>query len=302
LGNGVRGDSVLTALRRGIAYAEAARRITPQEPRALEVHGTLLYSHWLIANATASGDSARSRSADSLVASAQTLLTAASDADSTLPRALETLGAIHYRRGRIDQARLALARAYDADAYAEGARSVLGNLFAYAFAEGDDAEARQRCQAYGETFPTDWIAGFCRLQLMAWDSTARPDADSAWRIARAAAAAAQQPIRAPAAAQLQVLVAGVLARVGASDSARRVLDAIHTRIDEDPSATMWRHEHELVSLEAGVRVLLGEPARAIALLREHLKARPHLGALLARDRRFRGLPIDELVDSPARER
>jgi hypothetical protein len=137
---------------------------------------------------------------------------------------------------------------------------------------------------------------------MAWDSTARPDADSAWRIARAAAAAAQQPIRAPAAAQLQVLVAGVLARVGASDSARRVLDAIHTRIDEDPSATMWRHEHELVSLEAGVRVLLGEPARAIALLREHLKARPHLGALLARDRRFRGLPIDELVDSPARER
>jgi serine/threonine-protein kinase len=302
LGNGVRGDSIPAALRRGIGHAEAARRITPQEPRALEVHGILLYSQWLIANATAVSDSVRRHSADSLLASAETLLTAATDADSTLPRALETLGAIHHYHGKIEQARLALARAYDADAYAEGAQQVLGNLYAYSFAEGDDADARRRCRAYGETFPADWFAGFCRLELMAWDSTARPNADSAWRIARAAAAAAQEPIRGVAAAQLGVLVAGVLVRVGQADSARRVLDALHSRIDQDPSTITWRHEHELVTLEAGVRVLLGERERAITLLRQNLKSRPHLQALLARDRRFRSLPIDDLVDSPARER
>jgi len=302
LGNGVRGDSIPAALRRGIRYAEDARRVTPQEPRALEVHGTLLYSEWLVTNATASADSASGRRADSLLTSAETLLTAATDADSTLPRALETLAAIHYRRGRIDQARLALARAYDADAYAEGARQVLGNLFSYAFAEGDDADARRRCRAYAETFPTDWFAGSCRLDLMAWDSTARANADSAWRIARSAMAAAQEPIRAAVAAQLEVAVAGVLARVGAVDSARHVLDALHARIDQDPSAKMWRHEHELVRLEAGVRVLLREHGSAIALLREHLRTRPHLSATLAHDRRFRSLPIEALVDSPARTR
>jgi serine/threonine-protein kinase len=294
LGNGSSGDSVHAALRRGLLYADAARRIGHLEPRALEVRGTLLYSQWLVTNAKASGDS--------LLAEAETLLTAATDADSTLARALETLGAIHYRRGKVDQARLALARAYDADAYAESAQQVLGNLFTYSFAEGDDADARRRCRQYRATFPTDWFAGVCQLELMAWDSTARPHPDTAWRIARAAAAAAQAPIRAAAAAQLEVLVAGVLARAGAADSARRVIDALHARIDHDPTATTWRHEHELVSLEAGVRVLLREPARAIAMLREHLETRPHLRAAMARDRRFRGLPIDALADSPARPR
>jgi hypothetical protein len=193
-----------------------------------------------------------------------------------------------------------LARAYDADAYAESARAVLANLFLYAFAEGDDADARRRCRSYRETFPADWLAISCRLELMAWDSTARPHPDSAWAIARAATAVAQVPIRAATAAQLEVLVAGVLARAGAADSARHMLDALHARVDHNPSATVWRHEHQLVSLEAGVRVLLGEPERASALLRELLKTRPHLRASLARDRRFRNLPIEVLKDAPER--
>jgi hypothetical protein len=137
---------------------------------------------------------------------------------------------------------------------------------------------------------------------MAWDSTETPTADSAWRIARNAAAAAPELIRDAVSAQLEVLVAGVLARTGARDSARRVLDGIASRVNANPTLAREPASSTLLELEAAARVRLGETETAITLLTSYLKRRPDRRTALARDRRFRDLPITGLVDAAAQPR
>ena len=292
-GSGVVSDSVAAATRRGIEYGEAARQLRPKDPRALEAHGMLLYTHWLMAGAG---------SADSVLATAKRVLSDASEADTSLALAPNALSAIHYLQGNFEQARLTLARSYRADAYAEDPRGIISRLFSYNFVDAEDREARRWCSFYGERFARDWLAGFCRLQLMMWDSTERPTPDSAWIVARRAAAVAPELIRGPVTAQLEMLVAGVLARVGAVDSARRVLDDIAARISVDSSIAREPFGTTLLELEAGVRVQLAEPRKAAQVLTAYLKRVPSRRAALARDRRFRDLPVGGFVDATSQAR
>ena len=293
-GTGTSPDSMVAAIQRGIEYGRVARRLRPEDPRALEAHGTLLFTEWQL--------TPPANSSDSVLAQAERILTDASEADTSLARALNALSSIHFHRGNFEQARLALARSYAADAYAEDPRGVIGRLFTYNFVDTEDREARRWCAAYGERFAPDWFAGACRLHLMAWDSTETPTADSAWRIARNAAAAAPELIRDAVSAQLEVLVAGVLARTGARDSARRVLDGIASRVNANPTLAREPASSTLLELEAAARVRLGETETAITLLTSYLKRRPDRRTALARDRRFRDLPITGLVDAAAQPR
>jgi len=286
-GTGVVRDSVGATTRRGIQFGEAARRLRPNDARALEAHGMLLFTHWQTADRGSS---------DSVLAKAQRVLSDASEADTSLALAPNALSAIHYAQGNFEQARLTLARSYRADPYAEDPRGIVGRLFEYNFVDADDGEARRWCTSYGDRFAPDWFAGSCRLELMAWDPTERPTADSAWSVARSAAAAAPELIREPVSTQLEMLVAGVLARVGAVDSARRVLDNIAARIRVDSSLAREPFGSTLLELEAGVRVQLSEPQVAIKVLTAYLKRVPSRRAALARDRRFRDLPVGSLVD------
>lgn len=286
-------DSVAAATRRGIEYGEAARKLRPKDPRAVEAHGMLLYTHWLMAG---------TGSADSVLATAKRVLSDASEADTTLALAPNALSAIHYLQGNFEQARLTLARSYRADAYAEDPRAIISRLFEYNFVDAEDREARRWCSLYGERFPRDWMAGDCRLQLMMWDSTETPTPDSAWIVARRAAAVAPELIRDPVTVQLEMLVAGVLARVGAGDSARRILDNITARISGDSNIAREPFGTTLLDLEAAVRVQLAEPKKAIEALTAYLNRVPSKRAALARDRRFRDLPVDDLVNATGQAR
>lgn len=290
-GTGTRPDSMAVVIQRGIEYGGAARRLRPNEPRALEAHGILVFTGWQLTRPGMSSDSA--------LAQAERILTDASEADTSLARALNALSMIHFQRGNFEQARLALARSYATDAYAEDPRGVVGRLFTYNFVDAEDREARRWCAFYGERFAPDWFAGACRLQLMAWDSTEKPTADSAWRIARNAAAAAPELIRDAVSAQLDVLVAAVLARTGAADSARRMLDNIASRISADPTQDQEPTSSMLLELEAAARVKLGDTERAIAILTSYLKRASFRRGALVRDRRFRELPITDLSDAAA---
>ena len=103
-------------------------------------------------------------------------------------------------------------------------------------------------------------------------------------------------------AQLEMLVAGVLARVGAVDSARRVLDNVAARISVDSSIAREPFGTTLLELEAGVRVQLAEPEKAIEVLTAYLKRVPSKRAALARDRRFRDLAVGGFVDATGQAR
>jgi TolB-like protein/tetratricopeptide (TPR) repeat protein len=291
---GLIADSVVATLGRGVEHAAAARRVAPGDPRAREVHGVLLHGMSVVLRSKAS--------AATLQAEAETLLREATDADSTLPRALNTLSSIHYARGELEQARLMAARAYAADAYSEDAQQLLARLFTIEFDDANDEEARRWCGEYARMFRNDWFTGYCRLMLMAWDSTAVPDADEAWRIARAATAAAPDTIRAPIEAQLQTLVAGVLARLGPTGGAEPVLAAVSAARTADPAVAREPFGTDLLQLEAGVRLRLGQPEIAIALLRDYLERHPGSPERLARGRRFRDVPVARLRDAVSQPR
>ena len=282
-------DSAVAALGAGIRHAERAVRIRSDDPRALEVMGVLLHGRSLLAE---SADSARS-----FLATAEQLLRRATDADSALPRGLNVLSSIHWSRGELQQARLAAVRAYSADAYTEDARQLLGRLFTIDLDGANDPEARRWCDEYNRMFQRDWFVGYCRLMLLAWDTTRVPDAAEAHRIAREAAAAAPEVIRGSVSAQLQTLVAGVLARAGTGTAAERLLDAVQTAIVADSAIAREPFGSERLQLEAGVRLRLGQPEAAARLLQAYMKRQPSSAEWLARSRRFRGLPVERLSDA-----
>jgi serine/threonine-protein kinase len=287
-------DSARAALGTGLAHVEHALRIRPDEPRALEIKGILLHARFLLAE---SPDSGRA-----WLATAERLLRRATDADSTLPRALNVLSSIHWSRGELEQARLAAVRAYAADAYTEDARQLLGRLFTIDFDAASDGDARRWCDEYARMFQPDWYVGYCRLMLMGWDSTQSADSAQAHRIARDATAAAPEVIRESVGAQLQTLAAGVLARAGSARSAASLLDAVQTGIAADSTIAREPFGSERLQLEAAVRLRLGQPEVAIKLLQAYMKQRPGSADWLARSRRFRGLPLERLSDAPAQSR
>jgi hypothetical protein len=186
------------------------------------------------------------------------------------------------------------ARAYSADPYTEDARQLLGRLFGIDFDAANDIEARRWCDEYARMFQPDWFVGGCRLMLMTWDSTEAPTAPEARRIAANATAAAPAMVRSGIEAQLHVLVAGVLARLGQTADAERLLDSVRTAVAGNRAVAVEPYGTELLQIEAGVRVRLGQRETAITLLNEYLKRKPGLGDWLLRSRRFRELPATRL--------
>lgn len=278
-------------LHQGLSHADAALRVSPGDPRALEIQGILLYGLTLVAPP---------ESATTLLASGERVLRQATDADSTLARALNVLSGIHLTRNELGQARRLAERAYFADAFSEDTESLLARLFQIDFDSGNDSGARRWCTAYVR-YLSGWFPAYCQLQLMTWDSTAVPNVEDAQRIVRATIAETQPDLRAGTGAQLQVLLAGVLARAGRTSAAERMLDDVHKSIATDSAITPL-FEADLVRLEAGVRVRLGQRDRAARLVRRYLELQPSFANVIARGRQFRGLPLDRLRDPapPAR--
>jgi serine/threonine-protein kinase len=146
-GTGMARDSLTPITDRGIAYAQSALRMRRNESRALEVLGGLLYAKWSRTMGAGSNDT--------LLAEAERVLVDATSADTTRAEGLNVLSLIQFHRGRIEQARLTLARAHAADPYARERQEVLGRLFTYNFEEGEDEEAangaRNIAAHFGET-------------------------------------------------------------------------------------------------------------------------------------------------------
>jgi serine/threonine-protein kinase len=282
-GLGLDRDTIPIVFRRGIGYATHALTLSQDSARALEASGVLRYSEWLFQRPHA--DSA---AGNRLLTEAERDLLSAVQTDTTLARALNTLSVIEYARGDLERARLTSERAYRTDAYFE-ADEILYRLFNITFDLGHDSEARRWCAEISRRLPDSWFIGYCRLMLMAWSTSETPDPDEAWRLAQRATAAAQTAIRATTGAQLDILVAGVLARAVPGDSAPRVLERIRVRAAADPHIARDRAR---LQLEAGVRVLLGQHDIAVQLLHEYFESLPDERAVLVRSRRFQPLLPD----------
>jgi hypothetical protein len=135
---------------------------------------------------------------------------------------------------------------------------------------------------------------------MAWDSTVTAEADSAWATVQHFTRMAPDLIRAVVGAQLEMVAAGVLARAGQLDSAKRVVNRVRSRINADQRFAGEPFGPELLELESSVRLVLGEREAASLLLSEYLRQYPDRRPQLSRSRRYQGLPVQEVTDGKAR--
>lgn len=249
----LRADSALPRLRRGLAHAERALERHPDDPRALELKGLLLY--W----------APQLRPMDAPEA-AKVL----SGVEQTLRRAVQkdpnsvagwlTLSAVLQARGEFGDSYYAARQASEADTFLDQPMEVLVRLFSGAFEAYDDSAARNACAEMLRRFPGSWIGFDCQLTLLAWGASVPEGViDSAWNIAK------QVPASHPARPRLDMLVANVIAAQGMADSARAVADRTRSASPGDP---------ELLRYQAAMLGTLGMRDSGIKLLGKYIQQQP----------------------------
>lgn len=251
-------------IEQGVAFADEALDRRRTDARALSIRGTLKYYHWLL-NVTPDAD-ARAR----LLADATTDLESAVQFDRTLADAHATLSHLRYQ-DNLTSAVIAAREALAADAYLEVADLVLWRLFNGSLDIENFQYARQACADGQRRFPEDYRFVTCELRLLTTPAIEprQIDVDAAWRLLARQDSLTPEARRPFERARSTLIVGGAIARTGAVDSARAVLDRTRNSITPQVDPTQ-----ELVLVEAYMRILSGEKDRAIDLLQQIAAANP----------------------------
>ncbi len=264
----------------GLDFAGRALQLESNYPRALELRGTLQYWKWLLHGVPDPRASAR------LLSEAEKDLREAVRVDASLPSAWSTLSHLDYQKSDVVQAKIDATRAYQADVYFSDANKVLWRLFTSSYDLDAPTDAQHWCGEGLRRFPDDVHFTECRLWLLTMQAVPAR-VDSAWEFfgqLRKLTSPEDWPLE-----QLdgQITVAAVLARAGAVDSARHLLDRSQGNPQIDPA-------QDLLFREAFVRTLLHDNDRALELLRRYLAGHEERRADLAKDYQwwFRNLRSD----------
>ncbi len=216
-------------------------------------------------------------------------------------RAWATLGNIHWMRGEMQRAAFAGRRALEADAYIEEAPLIYRLLFAAALYRGAVDSAGSWCTRGHREYPDDWWFTECRLTVMKYDLTGRPDPELAWQLVREVDAL-DPPVLAAAAGHRyapvyrRLIAAAVSARAGDTARARDELERQRMAAASDSSLML-----DLIPEEITLLLQFGERQTALQRLRWAIERRPLLGGLVANDPILRTLAHEmEPVDGAAR--
>ncbi|HYR32232.1 MAG TPA: protein kinase [Gemmatimonadales bacterium] len=261
-------------VRRGLHHSERALALQSGAPEALSVRGRLRY--YVSRHAPGSNP-------DSLRAAAESDLTGAVAADSSLAPAWYTLAELYRYSGRFSQAEDAARQALEADAFLSDAYTVTSGLFFTALNLERYDDAREWCAKGKRQFPQSSTFIACEFRLVAWSGAGRGAVADAWRLLQPLDHADTDP---EMLGDRHLLVAAVLARSGLADSARAVIR--RTRA----AATNPAAQSSLDYDEAYVRLLLGERDIALQLLAKCLRSRPENRGFVAESPWFRSLRDD----------
>lgn len=269
------------ALSAALGHAERALALARNHPRALELRGTIHWTH-VVLHPGPDGDSAR-------LAAAEADLREALRRDPRLATAWATLSQFLRFHGDLAEAERAAERALEADAYLEEAPLIVERLYRAALAVPDYGMARRWCERGRREFVDDWRFVECRLVLMARDASAAADVRVAGALLREAeemypAEQARRDNRAYTPVHREMMFAAVLARAGRADSARAILERSRARVD--PSSERGA---SFAYDEAYVWLNLGDTVRARRALGEITTRRPHLREWLSREPVYRRL-------------
>jgi len=263
-----------TLLRRGIAHADRAVAIAPEDPRAHQIRGVLEYRLWSDHPPEDSAAAARLRDA------AESDLRAAIEGNPERAAALRSLSELLASSGHVAEAVHYAEQAYGSDPYLENTREFLIRLFQYNLQLDRDETAARWCRLGVERFPDIPMFYHCQLQLMAWSSTADADPGRAAELERRTLDYYVPSMRDQLEPNLTLLVAAVLARAGYADSARRVVGR-YLRGTSDAAG--------IVLPAAGVLALVGDSVRALDLVGSYLAAHPGDREMIRRSAELRAL-------------
>ncbi len=259
---------------RAIAFADSALRRQPGLGSALELRG---YVHLITWQFDKRGNPAERAAAE------RDLRAAAVPDNPAQASAWDKLSFLLVTSGSFADANVAARRAYAADAFLANAPEVLLRLYLTSMLLRRWPEASRWCAQGEHRFPDNWQFGFCRLTLMWMPSGVRPDPTRAWALVAGMERTAPPSERAVLAPRWRMIVAGVLAKAGMADSARRTAAGARAAAASDP---------ELDFYDAGVRTLLGERAEALRALSRYVRFNPGSRALIRGDPSFDALRAD----------
>jgi len=242
------------------SHADRALALAPNDPRALELRGTVRYLSWL--RELGPDPEALPR----MLAGARQDLEAATQADPSLASAYSTLSHLYYQIEDVPLALLAARKAYEEDAYLAVASEVLSRLFFGSYDLEQFTQATRWCLEGARRFSQDYRFAECQLLLMTIPD-AQADVPVAWRLLARIDSLTPGPRRALEHHRAETILGAALARAGLADSARHVLQRARADRDVDPG-------QEILSIEAFARTILGERDDAIALLQRYIAANP----------------------------
>jgi TolB-like protein len=254
---------LLAWVSRGLVPVEGVLGRDPRNAEALAVRGTLRYWKWL---QDLVPDSA---AAATLLDSAQKDLETAVELDPTQAEAHSALSHLYFRTGQPAAGLVEARRAYEEDAYLDAAPDILWRLTTGNYDLAEFTQSRRWCDEGGKRFPADYRYTQCRIILMTTRAT-EPRPDEAWRLLARQDSLAPATRRAEAHATGAMYTAGVIARAGMPDSAKRVLSRTYAAVtpEVDP-------EHDLLRLRAYILTLAGDTDGAIDVLKQYAAVVPH---------------------------
>jgi eukaryotic-like serine/threonine-protein kinase len=261
----------------GVVHAGRALALSPANPTAFELRGTLRYWRYLL---NLEPDTKR---ADDSLREAQADLEQATKINPSQAGAWAALSHLYAVKLDMTESKLAARRAYEEDAYLSNADVVLWRLFGTSYDLEQFVEAVHWCDVGVHRFPAEARFAECRLRLMA-TSVVPPDVTRAWRLVDSLVAVAPEGERTFRRGEGQVLAAAAVARAGLADSARHILARVDVPTDADPTK-------DVDIDKAFVWTLVGDQDAAVRALKIYVTANPGQGNGLGDDNnwRFRGL-------------
>ncbi len=267
---------------RGLTHVERALALDRDDPDALELRGDLRYWRWLLG---VEGDPDRARQ---LLQNARTDLETATRLRPAQAGAWATLSHLYYQVGSLSDVNFAARRALEEDAFLANADKILERLFYSSYDAGQFADAEHWCAEGGRRFGANPKFTECRLLLMSTRQVP-PDVPRAWRLFDSLLARTVQRDTAYQRLNGRILVAGVLARVGAADSARHLLQRSRGDAVLDPT-------RDLALMSAVMYAMLGDTREAVDRLKTYLQANPGKREGFAEDP---GWQFRSLVNDPS---
>jgi serine/threonine-protein kinase len=281
------GDPLLLEreLERAFEHAERGRALAPNDPRVLELLGTLYFTRWVF------NLEPDTRAADELIVQAGQVLDQATARNPRQAYAWNILSLIRAAEDDLVAANMAARRAYEADAYLAQAEGIVWRLWTTSYDLGVAQQAQFWCEEGRGRFPDNPRFYECELFNMTM-MAGEPDIDRAWELVEEVVQRTPEHLVERSRLKQQIGVAGALARAQMPDSARAVLGRSRGDRQVDPNG-------ELIAYEAFTLILLGEEDEAIDRLAEFLALNPQ------RVEGFRAASIwwwQPLEDNPAYRR